>query len=89
VKRLAGRLGFSRETDPGGIERDLMGLFPRESWTFLGHALILHGRKFCRARKPSCETCPLGKECPRLGVEKDGGGTLKGGKRPPRRRRKP
>ncbi len=89
VKRLAGRLGLSREKDPGRIERDLQALFPRETWTFLGHALILLGRKYCKARKPSCPECPLRELCPQLGVEKGDGKNLKSGKQPPRKRRKP
>ncbi len=89
VKRLAGRLGLSREKDPGRIERDLQALFPRETWTFLGHALILLGRKYCKARKPSCPECPLRELCPQLGVEKGDGKSLKSGKQPPRKRRKP
>ncbi len=87
VKRLAGRLGLSAEKDPARIEKDLQALFPRESWTFLGHALILLGRKFCKARGPSCRECPLEEWCPQLGVEKKDGPTLKRHKLPPRKRR--
>ena len=68
VGRLARRLGWSRHTDPEKVERDLNALFPRESWVFLGHALILHGRAVCAARKPRCEPCALKDLCPREGV---------------------
>jgi len=68
VGRLARRLGWSRHTDPEKVERDLNALFPRESWVFLGHALILHGRAVCAARKPRCEPCELKDLCPREGV---------------------
>ncbi len=68
VGRLARRLGWSRHTDPEKVERDLNALFPRERWVFLGHALILHGRQVCAARKPRCETCVLVDLCPREGV---------------------
>ena len=88
VKRLSRRLGLSREKDPEKIEADLAELFPRESWTFLGHALILLGRRFCRARRPSCGSCPLGVVCPREGVEKDGLQALKEKEPRPSRRRK-
>ncbi|NOZ87673.1 MAG: endonuclease III [Deltaproteobacteria bacterium] len=64
VKRLAGRLGLSREKDPGKIEQDLMNAFPRDSWVFLSHALILHGRQICKARKPLCGRCLLATYCP-------------------------
>lgn len=68
VGRLARRLGWSRHTDPEKVERDLNTLFPRERWIFLGHALILHGRQVCVARKPRCESCVLADLCPREGV---------------------
>ena len=69
VRRLAWRLGLSKETEPEKIEQDLMGLFPRESWISLGHRLILHGRQVCAARRPECGRCGLSKHCPKLGVQ--------------------
>jgi endonuclease-3 len=69
VKRLAGRMGFSKEATPEKIERDLMGLFPQERWTPLSHLLIFHGRQVCSARKPRCGDCLVSHLCPssRLG----------------------
>jgi endonuclease-3 len=64
VGRLAGRLGFSAETAPEKIERDLMRLLPREEWPFTNHALIYHGRAVCLARKPRCAACVLRDLCP-------------------------
>jgi endonuclease-3 len=64
VKRLSGRLGMTPETDPQKIERDLMQVVPQEQWIFLGHALILHGRAVCKARKPLCGACALAADCP-------------------------
>jgi endonuclease III len=64
VKRLAKRLGFTRETDPVKVEKDLVKLFPRERWTLLSHLLIFHGRQCCVARKPRCEACPVAHLCP-------------------------
>ncbi|HLE60954.1 MAG TPA: endonuclease III [Thermoanaerobaculaceae bacterium] len=68
VARLAKRLGLSEETDPEKIEQDLMELFPPASWVALGHRLILHGRRVCKARKPACDQCSLAPFCPRIGV---------------------
>jgi len=68
VKRLAFRLGFTGETDPVRVEQDLMSIIPREEWVFVGHALILHGRRVCSARAPRCTECPLEAHCPRAGV---------------------
>ena len=67
VGRLARRLKFSRHDDPDKVERDLEALFPEERWTFLHHALILHGRRVCHARGPACETCSLAGDCPSAG----------------------
>jgi endonuclease-3 len=68
VGRLAHRLGLTwssrHEKDAVRIEADLVRLFPREEWTFLGHALIWHGRKVCTARKPNCAGCVLARDCP-------------------------
>ena len=64
VKRLSGRLGFTDETAPEKVERDLMALFPRERWTLLSHLLIWHGRRVCEARRPRCEACVVSDLCP-------------------------
>jgi endonuclease-3 len=68
VKRLAYRLGLSRERDPAKIERDLMAIVPRKEWINLSHRLILHGRSVCNARRPKCAECTLLRICPRRGV---------------------
>ncbi len=64
VGRLARRLGFSRHTDPDKVEVDLQMLFPKNEWIFVHHALILHGRRVCFARKPACASCALAPYCP-------------------------
>ena len=70
VKRLAFRLGLTRETDPAKIEQDLMKALPKSDWIWFAHALVLHGRAVCDARKPLCEKCPAAGLCPRNGVKK-------------------
>lgn len=68
VGRLARRLGLSIQTNPDKVEADLQRLFPRERWVFLHHALILHGRRVCAARKPECVACVMASFCPKVGV---------------------
>ena len=68
VRRLAQRLGLTRETDPEKIERDLQALVEPAEWTAFSMRLILHGRTVCHARKPRCEACALAADCPRVGV---------------------
>ena len=64
VTRLSNRLHLTKHTDPVKIERDLIKLFPRESWTLLSHWVIWHGRRRCTARKPDCRHCELRALCP-------------------------
>ena len=68
VGRVSRRLGFTRETDPDLVERDLCELLPTSSWVKTHHLLIWHGRRTCSARSPACDRCPLAKRCPRIGV---------------------
>src|SRR5947208_3659947 len=64
VRRLAQRLGLTKEEDPVKIERDLMRLVPREDGSRFPHLLIWHGRRVCDARRPRCEICVINDLCP-------------------------
>ena len=68
VFRLSHRLGLAKAKSPEQVERQLMGLLPREDWIDFGHMLIHHGRAICDARKPLCNECSLEPHCPRIGV---------------------
>ena len=63
VQRISQRLDFTKESDPGKIERDLMRIVPQDRWIVFSHEIILHGRAICIARKPRCVECPLEKLC--------------------------
>jgi endonuclease III len=62
--RLSNRLGLTETEDPEKIEADVASLLPPERWTLFCHAIILHGRKTCKARGPKCGECALAKLCP-------------------------
>jgi endonuclease-3 len=64
VRRLSNRLGFSDQSDPDKIEKDLMALVPPERWFGFTYVLIDHGRAICIARKPKCAECPVNRLCP-------------------------
>lgn len=64
VQRLSGRLGFSQNTDPLKIERDLQKLFANKDWSKYSITLIWHGRRLCYAKKPRCQDCPVASLCP-------------------------
>lgn len=63
VKRISRRLGFTKNTDPTIIEKDLMSILPREHWILYNIQIITFGRNICYARNPKCEICPLNKLC--------------------------
>jgi endonuclease-3 len=64
VKRISNKLGFTKQSDPAKIERDLMEIIPRNDWIKFTHFMIDHGRAVCIARRPNCKFCPLAKLCP-------------------------
>jgi endonuclease-3 len=64
VKRIANRLGFTKQKDPVKIEQDLMKVVPKNDWIWFSHAVITHGRALCKAGTPLCVQCPLNQVCP-------------------------
>lgn len=83
VQRLSQRLGWTKETEPGPIEEDLMRLFPKDVWDPLSHTLIFHGRRVCFAQRPLCATCGVRELCPNAGKAEHVG------RKPPRERPRP
>lgn len=65
VKRIAYRLGLTREKDPNAVERDLMELFPQQEWGKVNHSMVWFGRDVCKARTPQCGACEMSGFCPR------------------------
>ena len=55
VKRVAKRLGLTKNTDPKKIEKDMMKIVPKKDWTKFADQLIWYGRKYCTARTDKCE----------------------------------
>lgn len=66
--RISGRLGLTKSKEPVKVERDLAAVLPPEKSSDFCHRLVLHGRKYCMARKPKCGECPLGDICKKEGI---------------------
>lgn len=64
VRRLAQKLGLTREHDPSKIEQDLMAILPRKEWFTFTYRFQVYGREVCPARKHQCDTHPLTKIYP-------------------------
>lgn len=62
-KRVMYRIGITDETDPVKVEKDLNKYFEEDTWIKLGHRSVDLGRKFCTAKSPSCDICPLNEFC--------------------------
>jgi endonuclease-3 len=70
VRRVSYRTGFTDNTDPDKIEKDLMSVIPREDWGDINMILVLHGRYVCQAKIPKCRECVITRLCPKRGVVK-------------------
>ena len=65
--RLVRRFGWTTQTDPDKVEREVGELFPPKDWTQLCHNVIWHGRRRCHQRNPACGACPVARWCPSYG----------------------
>ncbi len=63
-RRVTGRLGFTKNSDPSRIEKDLRRLWLPEHWTLFSHFMVFHGRAICTARSPKCTDCCVADLCP-------------------------
>ncbi len=63
AKRISNKMGFSNESEPEKIEKDLLKQIPKEYYYDVNHLFVWHGRHICNARKPKCEECPVNKYC--------------------------
>ncbi len=66
--RLSNRMGLTTQKDPYKIELDLQKVIPQSHWGQFCHQLVYHGREYCNARSPRCDTCPIHHLCPKIGV---------------------
>ncbi len=65
VSRVSKRLGLApRRADYEEIRKNLQKLYKPEDYLPVHILFILFGRKYCRARNPLCENCPLNHLCP-------------------------
>ena len=63
AKRISNKIGFSKQSEPEKIEKDLLKQIPKEYYYDVNHLFVLHGRHICSARNPKCENCPVKQYC--------------------------
>lgn len=62
-KRIANKIGLSKEKEPEKIEQDLLKIIPNEYYKDVNHILIWHGRNTCISRTPHCDVCAVNSFC--------------------------
>jgi endonuclease III len=69
VDRVAKRLGFvPSNSGYEAVRQNLQSLFEPRDYLMVHLLLIAHGRKYCRARHPLCDECPISAYCPSKGL---------------------
>lgn len=63
VFRVANRTGMAVSSRFDQVESLLMQRIPTQYIQRANHWFVLHGRYFCKARKPACHQCPLRDLC--------------------------
>ncbi len=58
------RVDYKKDADPSKIEQELQLIIPKTLWGSFTYQLIDHGRAVCKAIKPQCLHCVVGKYCP-------------------------
>lgn len=61
--RVGNRTKMAPGKTPLAVEQKLIKIIPKEFARHAHHWLILHGRYICKARRPSCPTCPVEDLC--------------------------
>jgi endonuclease-3 len=70
VNRVSKRLKLvSMEADYEDVRKGLQMLFHHQDYYTVHVLLILHGRKYCKAKNPLCKQCPINEWCPSKQME--------------------
>lgn len=64
-KRVAYRIGLTKNHEPLKVEKDVCKLFDENKWNSLGHRMVAFGREYCVSQNPKCDECPISKCCGR------------------------
>ncbi len=65
VHRL--RLAGPSANTPDKTEKQILRLFPEDTWNDVNHHLVQFGRDYCSARAPKCSECFISDLCPWTG----------------------
>ncbi len=70
ITRISKRIGLvPKNADYDEIRTSIERLITADKILYIHVSLIFFGREYCKAIKPLCETCPITKLCPKIGVK--------------------
>lgn len=65
IRRVAERLGWVPPGTPRERAQEILNTQIPDEEKYEGHLLLIeHGRRYCRARRPLCDECPIKDLCP-------------------------
>jgi endonuclease-3 len=70
VHRISNRLGFVSTRGPDDTETALRATLPSRWWIPINDVLVAFGRSHCTPLSPRCSTCPVRRDCARVGVRR-------------------
>jgi endonuclease III len=70
VHRISNRLGLVATRAPDATEAALRERLPRSLWWHYNELLVSFGKSVCTPLSPRCSICPVGSDCPRVGVKR-------------------
>ena len=68
VHRITNRWSYVKTRTPEETEMELRKKLPKKHWKEINELLVSFGQHICKPVKPQCNTCPVQKLCPRIGV---------------------
>jgi endonuclease III len=69
VHRICNRWGYVDTKNPHETEMALRQKLPRKYWQNFNSYVVAFGQNHCTPRNPKCSSCPIYKECERIGVK--------------------
>lgn len=68
VHRIMNRFGYVKTTTPYATEMALRNKLPAKFWLDVNWMLVSFGQHHCTPLSPYCSSCPVSKQCKRVGV---------------------
>ncbi|MFH1291067.1 MAG: endonuclease III [archaeon] len=69
--RIPNRLGWVKTKTPEQTEKELEKILPKKYWNKFNGIFVLFGKKICQPISPWCSKCPIEKDCPKIGVNRN------------------